>query len=188
MNNFIGVYRNSLSSEDCQKIIEWFEKSPNLQSAGMVKGKVLKTDSTIKDSLDICVNTEDKSWITKTIVSALVNGLKTYKKTHSELDDCLNEWWLSETYNLQKYVPGGGYKLLHCESATRGDSIRVMAWMIYLNTIEDKGGTYFSSYDLTEKAEEGKLLIWPAYWTHCHRSVPSPTETKYIATGWFEFV
>jgi len=41
---------------------------------------------------------------------------------------------------------------------------------------------------LTVSAEEGKMVIWPAYWTHVHHGVVSTTQTKYIATGWFEFI
>jgi hypothetical protein len=59
--------------------------------------------------------------------------------------------------------------------------------MFYLNTVVDGGGTRFPSYDLTVNAEEGKLLIWPAYFTHIHHGVVSKTQTKYIATGWFTY-
>jgi hypothetical protein len=59
-------------------------------------------------------------------------------------------------------------------------------WMIYLNDVT-KGGTYFDNYDLTFDAVEGRLLIWPAFWTHFHRGIVSKTETKYIATGWFSY-
>ena len=34
----------------------------------------------------------------------------------------------------------------------------------------------------------GKILCWPCDWTHTHRGIVSPTETKYILTGWFSFV
>ena len=63
-----------------------------------------------------------------------------------------------------------------------------MAWMFYLNTVTDGGNTYFENYDLMMNAVEGRLLIWPAYWTHFHKGIVSHTETKYIATGWFNFI
>jgi hypothetical protein len=56
--------------------------------------------------------------------------------------------------------------------------------MIYLNDVED-GGTEFMKQKHTEKAEAGKLIIWPADWTHAHRGEVSTTKTKYILTGWF---
>jgi len=34
---------------------------------------------------------------------------------------------------------------------------------------------------------KGLTLIWPADWTHHHRGVVSPTQEKYIITGWFSF-
>jgi len=59
--------------------------------------------------------------------------------------------------------------------------------MIYLNTVSDGGGTKFTCYDETINAEEGRLVIWPASWTHTHHGCVSPTEHKYIATGWYSF-
>ena len=32
---------------------------------------------------------------------------------------------------------------------------------------------------------KGLTVIWPADWTHTHRGVPSPSQDKYIATGWY---
>ena len=58
--------------------------------------------------------------------------------------------------------------------------------MFYLNTVTDDGGTYFSNYDLTLDAVEGRLVIWPAYWTHFHKGIVSASQEKYIATGWYE--
>ena len=58
--------------------------------------------------------------------------------------------------------------------------------MFYLNSVDD-GGTLFPLYDIGIKAVEGRLVIWPAYWTHAHRGQISQTKTKYIATGWFSF-
>ena len=58
--------------------------------------------------------------------------------------------------------------------------------MLYLNT-EPDGGTYFDNFELEMDAVEGRLVIWPAYWTHFHRGIISETETKYIATGWYTF-
>ena len=33
-------------------------------------------------------------------------------------------------------------------------------------------------------AKSGKMVIWPPYWTHFHRSQVSPSSIKYIMTGW----
>ena len=60
--------------------------------------------------------------------------------------------------------------------------------MVYLNTVNDKGGTEFKYLKHTENAEQGKLVIWPADWTGTHRGIVSPTEIKYIMTGWYSLI
>jgi hypothetical protein len=60
--------------------------------------------------------------------------------------------------------------------------------MTYLNTVTDEGGTEWYHQNLKVNAEKGKTVIWPADWTFTHRGVPSPTQEKYIITGWFNFL
>ena len=94
---------------------------------------------------------------------------------------------------IKKFLPGDYYEHLKASKPEDGEHMehgssfhdcrRMLAWMFYLNTVED-GGTKFTSYDLTTDCVEGRLVIWPAYWTHCHHGITSKTKTKYIATGW----
>ncbi len=60
--------------------------------------------------------------------------------------------------------------------------------MLYLNTIKDKGGTKFLNQKITTPAIKGNLIIWPAEFTHIHKGIVSPSEEKYIATGWFDLI
>ena len=63
----------------------------------------------------------------------------------------------------------------------------MLVWTVYLNTVTDKGGTYYQNFNRTVKAKEGRLVIFPPYWTHRHKGVVSKTQTKYIATGWYNY-
>ena len=47
--------------------------------------------------------------------------------------------------------------------------------------------TEFKYYGKKVKAKKGLTLLWPPDFTHTHRGIPSPTEEKYIVTGWCEF-
>ena len=58
--------------------------------------------------------------------------------------------------------------------------------MIYLNTIEEGGETEFLYLKKREKPVEGKLLIFPAGFTHTHRGNPPLKGDKYILTSWLE--
>ena len=66
-------------------------------------------------------------------------------------------------------------------------SNRMLVWMFYLNSIKQGGGTRFQNYDRITNAVEGRLVIWPAGWTHVHHGIVSKTESKYIVTGWYAF-
>ena len=96
---------------------------------------------------------------------------------------------MTEGFNIQRYLPPEqGFKAFHMERQSILTSKRLFVFMLYLNTVNDKGGTEFKYYNHIEKAEAGKLLIWPPDFTHTHRGVVSPTEKKYIITGWYSLI
>ena len=149
----------------------------------------------LKNSFDVTLNFNDDHMddselkVNRMIYESYCNCIQLYNKSHSQLDE-IARWNLNADYNLQKYHPMQGYYSLHCENQnpSKMSSLRVLAWMFYLNTVTDGGGTYFDNYDLTMNAVQGRCVIWPAYWTHMHQGIVSKTETKYIATGWVSFV
>jgi hypothetical protein len=98
-------------------------------------------------------------------------------------------WGITENINIQRYAPGGGYKLWHCErwGKTMPAAARHLVFMTYLNDVSDGGGTEFLYQNVCVQPRKGLTLIWPSDWTHYHRGVVSPTEEKFIITGWFSF-
>ena len=183
MENFISIYPNVFSSEECNIIIDDINSSnltPGSVSHGIVNTKM-------KDSLDLQRSLSDKSTTSVIIKNTLNSCKEDYMKKHPQLS-IINEWDINDGYNLQKYNPGQGYHISHCENVGDLSLLRVLAWMIYLNTVNDGGGTSFDNYNIQTKAVEGSLLIWPAYWTHFHHGIVSSTETKYIATGWCSYL
>ena len=182
--NFISVYDKSLSATQCNEIIEYFESSNQKQIGKYNVGLV---DKTIKDSIDIRKEFSDDDKVTNSLLLGIVNGLSRYKSEQPELES-LEAWSLDNCFNLQKYNPGGGYFLSHCEQGSKFPSnIRMLVWMIYLNTVTDGGETNFPQHNFKTEAKTGRLVIWPAGWTHFHHGIVSPTQTKYIATGWFNY-
>ena len=186
--NFIGIYDNILSSQQCKEIIEWVETQPLQRGKTRYKNEIV-VNLKSKSSWDVPY--EKTSFPNKTFVDLIINNALSdctplYRKSHPDLDK-IDSWNVYNNYNIQKYNPNEGYHILHCENGGGKGIQRVLVWMIYLNTVTDKGGTYFSSYDKTIRAKEGRVVIWPAYWTHHHKGVVSKTQTKYIATGWYGF-
>ena len=69
--------------------------------------------------------------------------------------------------------------------ASGPEQLRVVAWITYLNTVTDGGGTHFVYQNHTVEARKGKTVLFPPGYTHLHHGVVSPTQEKYIVTGWF---
>lgn len=195
MDNFIYVQDKALDDSICDRLIEYFEKSTHLHTSGFFSNSEgLKTvNPHIKDSTDISFNLNsmtDFTWYTliEKACFTLTKEITEYKKHYFELDDNVNTWKIYPIINMQRYLPGQGYKSLHCECAGKDwtDIKRILAWMIYLNDVDD-GGTEFLRFGKIE-AKKGRYVIWPAYWTHVHKGEISNTKTKYILTGWYNFI
>jgi hypothetical protein len=58
----------------------------------------------------------------------------------------------------------------------------------YLNDVPGPGGeTEFPLQGVSVRPEEGKLVLFPPFWTHVHRGVTLQQGVKYIATTWICF-
>ncbi len=185
------IYQNKvLSKDECNLIIDFFNKNQESHVSGYVSAG--KSIPEIKLSTDINLqfldeNLEFNDSIGKLISDKLSICVNEYKKKYTILNE-ISDWSLDNNYNLQRYYPTEGYFAPHVENdgklCTRG---RMMVWMIYLNTLNFGGGTKFPYFNKTIKSEEGKIVLWPAYWNYLHHGVVHKSKTKYIATGWFLF-
>ncbi|MBE1301861.1 MAG: hypothetical protein GJ680_18400 [Alteromonadaceae bacterium] len=59
---------------------------------------------------------------------------------------------------------------------------RYIAFIIYLNDVEEGGETVFPYHDITIKPKAGKALMFPPFWTHPHMAHPALSEHKYVLT------
>jgi prolyl 4-hydroxylase len=94
---------------------------------------------------------------------------------------------MMESPAIQHYRPGGGFKLEHFERTGFATTTRMLTWMTFLNDVTDGGGTRFVYQRHTFDARRGRTLLWPSDFTHTHAGVVSPTQHKYIITGWLNF-
>ena len=105
------------------------------------------------------------------IVRGVNAGLQKYLQERPLFRECFTEKSLSVNpiFNLQRYVPGEGFKKLQCDLTISEEATepvhRVLAWILYCNDI-DSGGTEFHWPEYHETAERGKLVIFPAVLTH----------------------
>ena len=185
--NFIGIYDDILTADDCNVIIQYFNKHPDKESGKIGYGFV---DPELKDSTDLYTRFTESSLTHRIIYSSLVKAFEQYEKEHKNLQ-YTDRFTLHDSFNLQHYKPKGGFKLWHHETTNfpnypNPQTTRALAWSIFLNNCSD-GGTMFLEQGFTMEAIVGRIAIWPAAWTHVHKGQISEIEEKYIATGWFNY-
>lgn len=178
----IEIIESALTSRQCREIIDWFEANTGGQQPGRIGSQNLNTQS--KVSTDIPRWFHLREMPEQVIEQALLKGAAEYGRNRLHVFRTLSKINIDNSYILQRYKPNEGYYALHCEAGSPANMMRVLAWMIYLNDVPD-GGTHFSEQEYDCEAREGRLVMWPAYFTHMHRGIVSETTTKYIATGWF---
>ena len=114
----------------------------------------------------------------------LIKVLDEYKSKFNLCYEQLQPWGFTRP-RLQSYKPGDSYHVSHCENDGHPGTIqRHLAFMTYLSSIDNGGGTEFVQQELVTPSIAGLTVIWPAGWTHYHRGITAPDDTKYIVTGW----
>lgn len=181
--NGLEVYKNALSSKECQSIIRAFENDDRKERGTIGVNNVVDH---VKKSTDLQCNfrSPEFSHYNDIILPCLDDYINKFADKYEILNN-ISMWDVSDGYNIQKYVDDEGYFVLHCEYE-RIVPLRILAWMIYLN--DAKCGTEFPYQDTVLKAQEGTLAIWSAGWTHAHKGVTPNVGEKYIATGWYSML
>lgn len=171
----------------CDDLINFFETQQANQTQGKTAGGL---NSESKNSTDLSIRPHDLKLPDHKPVRDYIDALFACHK------DYLEQWPFLKSvmpraefgsFNIQRYLPGGHFMQVHSERTTLGTSHRVLAWMTYLNDVQDGGATHFVHQDLDVQPQKGKTLIWPAEWTHAHRGNVVNSGTKYIVTGWMNF-
>tara|TARA_R100000406_G_scaffold9263_1_gene6188 strand:+ start:5489 stop:6088 length:600 start_codon:yes stop_codon:yes gene_type:complete len=184
--DFIEKYDNVLNKTQCDQIIELFEDFHEYHHEGRAGGKV---DYELKKSTSLDFTIDPSRWqghdiaLASLIFPPLLESLDKYKKKYYLLDS-LASWSMNKDYHMQRFDKDDGYYAIHCEQEGP-TSRRIIAWMFYLNNA--KCGTKFYYQNRTISARQGRLLLWPAGWTHMHSGIVPNIDTKYIITGWYSF-
>lgn len=178
-NNFIYEKRNVFDDNFCDTLINIID---------------CEFDKNIFDQVYNTYLREDFCWdlynLNKKLNSDVENILYDYFLEYMNLFSILKCPGTNLMYaytKLQKTLPGGGFHQWHFEDFDISLCNRELVWMIYLNDNYDGGETEFLYQKLRIIPEKGKLLIWPADFTHTHRgNMVMGSNSKYVCTGWIE--
>ena len=171
----------------CDELVAHFEAHIAEQKIGTTSRGM---NLTVKDRVDISIAPNEVSLPGNESLKIYIDSL------HKCYMDYLAQWpFLKEmgkkleigVFNLGRYHKGQHFQQLHTERSGLNNLHRVLAWMTYLNDVDEGGETYFSHYDITVKPKKGLTIIWPAEWTHAHRGNVLLEGSKYMITGWMSY-
>ncbi|MBX2838717.1 MAG: 2OG-Fe(II) oxygenase [Gammaproteobacteria bacterium] len=179
----IYAANNVLGTEFCQSTIARFESATDEQYQGRV-GQTEVENPEIKRSTDLVVSGK-AHWndVDRTLFSSLGAALNVLRQENAFFRGRFKDYG----YALQRTEPGE-YFHWHVDSGSHSFADRQLVAIWYLNDVPGPGGeTEFRHQNIRVKPEQGKLLLFPPFWTHEHRGVTLEKGVKYIATTWVLF-
>jgi hypothetical protein len=182
--SFIYEKARALPPDVCAEAIRRFEASTDQQAAGRI-GAAGELAPQVKRSTDLRISgREDWRDIDRLLAQQLVS---TFNAFALEFPFFAANKFKDLGYNLQRTLPGEYYHW-HVDAGPGEFSARQMVALWYLNDVPGPGGeTEFPLQDVRIRPEQGKLVLFPPFWTHVHRGVTLRSGVKYIATTWICF-
>ena len=187
INNFIGVYDNYITAEECNIAIKLYEE----------ENKFNNTINRIRFEQASVLKKQDQQFFAKpdnievwwdSLKCMLLNydiAFNHYIENTGAKGAYDNEPFHFTHLKIQKTLPTEGYHVWHIEHG-KGfkNEPRAFVFSIYLNDVEDGGETEFLHFSKRVKPKKGRIVIWPAGFPYVHRGNPPLSGEKYILTSW----
>ena len=182
IHDFISVYENVLIPDECEYYI-------NLVEHYISNGLITKEEKALHKTDHFPINFNND--VNYNILSGDNLSMEFLPKIKEYVDDYLKKFSVLGQEKLLIYdtkakkIPiGGGFHSWHYENTGLQVSARKLVIQLYLNTIEEGGETEFLYINKRIKAKRGRLIIFPAAFTHTHRGNPPIGQDKYIVSTW----
>ena len=184
-DDHIGLFKNFMPNELIDDYLNYFN---NCEKQGIVfprkADETFVSDhaiNTVMDAPHVPMTFNNKPFIDLLFTEAY----PLYAQKYSYLKKLATHNILE--VKIQKTKIGEGYHTWHCENAEMKARNRILAFMLYLNDVDEGGETEFLYQKCRFKPQKNTLMIWPSQFTHVHRGNPPLSNDKYIITGWVEY-
>ena len=167
--NFIAVKKQFITKAKCKALIKALDK-------GLIKDNNKDSNYSFKDI-------KDKK-IQRLIVTEALDMVQKYCSYYPELNLTKDKWAMT-SLRFKKFKPGKHFEKWHSEHSYN-HATRVLNIQMYLTS--HNCGTEFYNKKVV-KSEQGKVVIFPSYFTHTHRGQKCPdNKTRYLVTGYVNFL
>ena len=190
MDNFVRIYKNVVSAEKCQKLIDKFEsdiKHQEIQDNGngatLTQINLLNSPDTIwKDDANFLVN-------------MLMESVERYKK--DVLIDSSLQWPEKngiEPPKMKRYLSDSLDEFPdHVDVLDYRTARRFLVMFIYL-TDNEQGATVirphsrYKDYRITSPCKKGSIVLFPPMWPWLHAGQRPVNDSKYIIGSYLHYV
>ena len=190
IDNFIGVYDNYISPDECRKAIELFD---NQYKFNNTVNRIRFEDAHAlrkKDEQFFAMGHNINTWWTdlRSLIANFDLAFKHYLDTtggSEAFDRTPENPFHYSCIKLQKTLPTEGYHIWHIEHGQGfNNEHRAFVYSVYLNDVEEGGETEFLHFSKRVKPKAGRIVIWPASFPYVHRGNPPISGEKYLLTSW----
>jgi len=186
INNFIGIYDNYITEEECNIAIKLYENQNKFNNTinriDFEKSAVLEK----QDQQFFAESHNIEVWwqSLKSLVFNFQLAFNHYIK-NTGAEDAYGVPFYFTSLKIQKTLPTEGYHVWHIEHG-KGyqNEARAFVYSVYLNDVEEGGETEFLHFSKRVKPKKGRIVIWPAGFPYLHRGNPPLSGEKYILTSW----
>ena len=185
---YIAVHDNVIPASFCQKLIDKFEA--NEDQVQMETGPTAQNQRHFME-----VNLSER-WPDEhaTMVNIVQHCWKSYfTQNFIQYDVQWPRQFGYEAFRMKRYLPfGKDHFPIHTDVGSHASARRFLAFLWYLNTVREGGETQFGlkqdDPQVTVKAVQGRVLMFPPFWTHPHWGCKPISETKYIVSGYLHLI
>ena len=177
MEDYIREYDGVLSQLECIQFRRFFHKYELTKR---------ETDTYSFDELNI------SQTFPKEISYGIYNKLRFYIEQYKKDCDIDSSMFPEksgfEELRMKRYIKQKDSFKEHVDVGNYASARRFLVCMIYLNTVEEGGSTYFTKNKKHIRTQAGKLLIFPSIWTHPHTGTIPESSDKYILSTYCHYL
>ena len=187
ITDFIGVYDNYITEEECNKAIKIYEDENRFNhTLNRLRGENISILKKQDQQFFASPSNINVWW--EAVKPMMVNydlAWNHYLK-HTGGDEAYDGGpFYFTTLKIQKTLPTEGYHVWHIEHGKGLDyGSRAFVFSIYLNDVEEGGETEFLHFSKRVKPKKGRIVIWPSAFPYLHRGNSPLSGEKYILTSW----
>jgi len=183
LTDLIRVYDDALDPALCRRVIELFEADTDGQFRR-------RRQSTWVEN--IVTRNPRPEWreIEKALVDNMVLHLQDYANVPPARIFSRKIAGAFEHLKIKKYMVGestSDHFPVHFDAFDHKTSVRIVAFLWYLNTLEEGGETVFPVLGSRVAPKTGRLVIFPPMWMYEHSGDPPVSAHKYIVTSYLNF-